>query len=88
MTPQLLLLRLALGDLLRASVRHPAIDGTPLFSLRENAIAKEPGPSYPERRRCASRLGASLVAQTPSSLPVCDSEPGSVFGPSLVAPTR
>jgi hypothetical protein len=42
---------------------------TPLYSLRENAITKEPGASYPERRRCASRLGASMVAQTPSSLP-------------------
>jgi hypothetical protein len=29
----------------------------PLFSLRENAIAKEPGPGYPERWRCVSRLG-------------------------------
>ena len=42
---------------------------TPLFSLRENAIAQEPGPSYPERWRCVSRLGAPLVAQTPSRLP-------------------
>ena len=24
---------------------HAHVDGTPLFSLRENAIAKEPGPS-------------------------------------------
>ena len=37
------------------------VDGTPLFSLRENPVAKEPGPSYPERWRCASWLGASLV---------------------------
>src|SRR5262249_17854321 len=50
-------------------VRHTAVDGTPLFSLRENAIAKEPGSSYPERWPCVSRLGASLVAQTPWSLP-------------------
>ncbi len=27
---------------------------TPLFSLRENAIALEPGLSYPERWRCVS----------------------------------
>jgi hypothetical protein len=27
---------------------------TPLFSLRENVIAKEPGLSYPEPRRCVS----------------------------------
>src|SRR5262245_17131199 len=40
-----------------------------LFSLRENAIAKEPGLSYPERWRCVSRLGASMVAQIPASLP-------------------
>ena len=40
----------------------PAVDVTPLFSLRENAIAKEPGSSYPERWRCVSRLGASMVA--------------------------
>src|SRR5437667_11496446 len=28
----------------RADDRHTAVDGTPLLSLRENAIAKEPGP--------------------------------------------
>ena len=39
-----------------------AVDVTPLFSLRENAIAKEPGSSYLERWRCVSRLGASMVA--------------------------
>src|SRR5262249_51127301 len=33
----------------------------PLFSLRENAIAKEPGLSYLERWRCVSRLGAPMV---------------------------
>lgn len=47
-------------------VRHAglrkAVEVTPLYSLRENAITKEPGPSYPERWRCASRLGASMVA--------------------------
>jgi hypothetical protein len=36
------------------SVRHAAVDVTPLFSLHENAIAKEPGLSYPERWRCVS----------------------------------
>jgi hypothetical protein len=30
---------------------------TVLFSLRENAIAKEPGSSYPRPWRCVSRLG-------------------------------
>src|SRR5437660_9710125 len=34
-----------------------AVDQTLLFSLRENAIAKEPGLSYLERWRCVSRLG-------------------------------
>src|SRR6516225_6895553 len=56
------------------------VNETPLFSLGENAIAKEPGSSYPERWRCVSRLGASMVAVAPSRHPVCDSEPGSVFG--------
>jgi hypothetical protein len=35
---------------------------TPLFSLRENAIAKEPGASYHESWPWVSRLGASMVA--------------------------
>jgi PhoPQ-activated pathogenicity-related protein len=35
---------------------------TPLISLRENAIAQEPGSSYLEPWRCVSRLGASRVA--------------------------
>jgi len=34
-----------------------AVDVTVLFSLRENAIAKEPGSSYPKPWRCVSRLG-------------------------------
>ena len=32
-------------------------DVTVLFSLRENAIAKEPGSSYLKPWRCVSRLG-------------------------------
>src|SRR5262249_36980467 len=41
------------GDLvLRAEVER-----TSLFSLRENAIAKEPGSSYLKPWRCVSRLG-------------------------------
>ena len=35
---------------------------TPLFSLRENTIAKEPGLSYTAGWQCAPRLDASLVA--------------------------
>jgi hypothetical protein len=31
---------------LRVCVRHTAVDVTQLISLRENAIAKEPGSSY------------------------------------------
>jgi predicted component of type VI protein secretion system len=34
---------------------------TPIFSLRENAIAKEPGSGYPEDWPCVSWLGALLV---------------------------
>jgi len=34
-----------LRDSLRAAVRYTAVDVTPVFSLRENAIAKEPGAS-------------------------------------------
>ena len=30
------------------------LDGTPIFSLRENAIVKEPGLSYPKHWRCVS----------------------------------
>ncbi len=46
-----------------------AVERTPLFSLRENAIAQESGLSYRESWRCVSRLGASVVSQTLSSLP-------------------
>ena len=33
------------------------VDVTQLFSLRENAIVKEPGSSYFKPWRCVSRLG-------------------------------
>jgi hypothetical protein len=39
-----------------------SVDGTRLYSLREHAIAKEPGSSYPDRWPWVSRLGASVVA--------------------------
>ena len=51
------LLRLAVwgfNETLRAPVRHAAVDVTPLISLRENAIAKEPGLRYAERWRCVT----------------------------------
>jgi hypothetical protein len=46
-----------------------SVERTPLFPLRENAIAKEPGLRYAKRWQCVFRLGASVVVQTPSSLP-------------------
>ena len=58
-----------------------AADVTPLFSLRENAIAKEPGLRYAERWRCVCRLGAQVVVRLLRVFPVEDFEPGSVFGP-------
>ena len=57
------------------------VERTPIFSLRENAIAQEPGLSYPGCRLCVSRLGASIGGQAPSAFPVEDSESGSVCGP-------
>src|SRR5262245_8263382 len=48
---------------------HLGLVATSLFSWRENAIAKEPGSGYPEGWSWGSWLGASLVAQTLSSLP-------------------
>ena len=46
-----------------------SVEQTPLFSLRENAIAKEPGSGYSEGWSCVFWLGASLVAPTPASRP-------------------
>ena len=48
------------GDLIRgdaatiAAPQVPAVEKTPLFSLRENAIAKESGLGYLEPWRCVS----------------------------------
>ena len=49
-------LRDSLADslVLSATSATVAVDETPLFSLRENAIAKEPAASYPERWPCVS----------------------------------
>ena len=66
-----------------------AVDVTPLFSLRENAIAKEPGLGYPERWRCVSRLGlfnGGLDPFEPS--PYVTLSRGAFSAPSLVTPTR
>src|SRR5262245_60555469 len=73
--------------------RHRAVrcvvDHTPVFSLRENAIAKEPGASYPERRRCVSRLGASMVVYAPPEpSPNHTLSRGAFSAPSLVTPAR
>ena len=54
---------------------------TPIFSLRENAIAKEPGSGYPEGGRVC--LGSALHwwLRLLRVFPVCNPEPGSVIGP-------
>jgi hypothetical protein len=65
------------------------VDGTQLFSLRENAIAKEPGSSYFKPWWCVSRLG--LVNGGLDSL---ESSPhgtlsrGAFSASSLVTPIR
>jgi len=66
-----------------------AVDVTLLFSLRENAIGKEPGLGYPERWRCVSRLGlfnGGLDSFEPS--PYVTLSRGAFSAPSLVTPTR
>jgi len=59
------LARISATFVLRPSARYRLrlarlVERTRIFSLRENAIALEPGLSYPECRLCASRLGASI----------------------------
>jgi hypothetical protein len=61
-------------------VRHTGERRLPILAPRERH-RQGTGASYPERWRCVSWLGASMVAQTPSRLPLEDFEPGSVFGP-------
>ena len=74
---------------MRALVRHPAVDVTPLFSLRENAIAKEPGLRYAERWRCVSRLGCSNGGSASfEASPYVTLSRGAFSAPSLVTPTR
>ena len=62
---------------------------TLLFSLRENAIAKEPGLGYPERWRCVSRLGRFNGGfDSFASSPYQTLSRGAFSAPSLVTPTR
>ena len=67
----------------------PSVDQTLLFSLRENAIAKEPGSSYLERWRCVSRLGRfNGGLDSFESSPYQTLSRGALSAPSLVTPTR
>ena len=62
---------------------------TPLFSLRENAIAKEPGSSYFKPRRCVSRLGlATGGSDSLESSPYVTLSRGAFSASSLVTPLR
>jgi hypothetical protein len=64
-------------------------DQTLLFSLCENAIAKEPGLSYLERWRCVSRLGRFNGGfDSFESSPYQTLSRGALSAPSLVTPTR
>jgi hypothetical protein len=66
-----------------------SVDVTLLFSLRENAIAKEPGLGYPERWRCVSRLGLfNGGLDSFESSPYVTLSRGAFSAPSLVTPTR
>jgi len=66
-----------------------AVDVTQLFSLRENAIAKEPRSSYFRPRRCVSRLGlANGGLDSLESSPYVTLSRGAFSASSLVTPTR
>jgi hypothetical protein len=66
-----------------------AVDVTLLFSLREHAIAKEPGLGYPERWRCVSRLGLfNGGLDSLESSPHVTLSRGAFSAPSLVTPAR
>src|SRR5215831_17664653 len=72
----------------RAPGRHPVGDVTLLFSLRENAIAKEPGLGYSERWRCVSRLGLfNGGLDSLASSPYVTLSRGAFSAPSLVTPS-
>src|SRR5262249_54783221 len=67
---------------------HATVDVTQLFSLRENAIAKEPGSSYFKPRRCVSRLGlANGGLDSLESSPYVTLSRGAFSASSLVTPT-
>src|SRR5215470_16612463 len=69
--------------------KHTAVDVTQLFSLRENAIAKEPGSSYCKAWRCVSRLGlANGGLDSLESSPDVTLSRGAFSASSLVTPTR
>ena len=63
------------------------VDVTQLISLRENAIAKEPGSSYFRPRRCVSRLGlATGGSDSLESSPYVTLSRGAFSASSLVTP--
>jgi hypothetical protein len=69
--------------------KQPCTERTPLFSLRENAIAKEPGLRYPERWPCVSRLGCSNGGSASfEASPQRTLSRGAFSAPSLVTPIR
>jgi hypothetical protein len=65
------------------------VDVTPLFSLCENAITKEPGLSYPESGQCVSRLGCFGGGSDSFEFsPYVTLSRGAFSAPSLVTPFR
>src|SRR6516164_8709055 len=66
-----------------------SVDVTQLFSLRENAIAKEPGSSYFMPWRCVSRLGlVNGGLDSLESSPDVTLSRGGFSASSLATPTR
>ena len=62
---------------------------TPLYSLRENALAKEPGSSYHKPWRCVSRLGLLIGGlDSVESSPYVTLSRGAFSASSLVTPSR
>ena len=73
----------------RTSERVYEVPCNPLYSLRENAIAKEPGSSYFRPRRCVSRLGlANGGLDSLESSPYVTLSRGGFSASSLVTPIR